>query len=77
MKFPNLKITIAKPAQGGAGAHFVTSEAQENYWLLDSRSRLRSLLSSSLKVRGQASDSHWFVTAFSRLWPSPSIADTP
>jgi len=47
------------------------------YWLIDSRSRARSLLSLSLVIRGQASNNHRLLTEFSRARPSPSIAHTP
>jgi hypothetical protein len=47
------------------------------YWLIDSRSRARSLSSLSLVIRGQASNNHRLLTEFSRARPSPSIAHTP
>ena len=52
-------------------------ERQQVYWPVGSRSRLRSLSSFSLVIRGQASDNHRLVTEFSRGRPSPSVAHTP
>ena len=52
-------------------------ERQQVYWPVASRSRLRSLSSFSLVIRGQASDNHRSVTELSRGRPSPSVAHTP
>jgi len=50
---------------------------QQVYWPIGSRSRLRSLSSFSLVIRGHASDNHRLVTEFSRVRPSESVAHTP